>query len=78
MLMPKRVITKLVLEKFKYANIKNNYYEIGTDFEQDLWADVLTREIADIFDVSIAAVKIRLKNLNLLKEKQQYTQFSII
>ena len=78
LLMPKRVIIKLVLERFKSASIKNNYYEIGTDFEQDLWADVLTREIADIFDVSIVAVKIRLKNLNLVKEKQEYTQFSII
>jgi len=51
---------------------------MGTDFEKDLWADVLRREIADIFDVSLTAAKIRLKNLNFIKEKQECKQFSII
>ena len=78
LLMPKKIFTRYVTAKFKSAGMVGMCYEMGTDFEKDLWADVLSREIADIFDVSLTAAKIRLKNLNFIKEKQEYKQFSII
>jgi hypothetical protein len=50
---------------------------MGTDFEQDLWAEVLPYELADIFDVSVTAAKIRLKNLGFIKDEQESRQYSL-
>lgn len=36
--------------------------------EMDLWTEVLSFELADIFDVSVTATKIRLRNLGLIRE----------
>lgn len=75
--MPKKSFSKAVRKKFKSAGIKNGYYKMGTDFEQDLWAEVLPYELADIFDVSVTAAKIRLKNLGFIKDEQESRQYSL-
>lgn len=68
LLMPKVIFTKITNEKFVYKNIAKGYYEYGYDENLDLWIDILVSELADIFDVSYTAVKIRLKNLGLIRE----------
>mgnify|MGYP001314589860 CR=1 FL=1 len=70
LLMPKKVFAKLVESEFKSAGINDGYYQIGTDFEKDLRADVLSYKLADIFCVSVTAVKIRLKNLSFIRDHQ--------
>jgi Zn-dependent peptidase ImmA (M78 family) len=77
LLMPKKSFSKAIRKKFKSAGIKNGYYKMGTDFEQDLWAEVLHYELADIFDVSVTAAKIRLKNLGFIKDEQESRQYSL-
>jgi len=78
LLMPKRAFTKTVRENFKSAGIKEGYYEMGTHPDKDLWAEVLSYELADIFDVSVTAAKIRLKNLNFIREHQESQQFFLV
>lgn len=78
LLMPKRAFTKTVREKFNSAGIKKSCYELGTNTDKDLWSEVLPYELADIFDVSVTAAKIRLKNLNFIKDQQGSQQFSLI
>ncbi len=51
LLMPKKAFSKLVGGELKSAGIDDGYYQIGTDFEKDLWADVLGYELADTFEV---------------------------
>ncbi len=68
LLMPKRTFTGVVIEKFKNMGIRNGYYELGTDINLDLWAESLPYELADLFDVSYTAAKIRLRNLGLIQK----------
>jgi Zn-dependent peptidase ImmA (M78 family) len=76
LLMPKKAFTKLVEGEFKSVGIDDGYYQIGTDFEKDLWADVLGYELADIFEVSVTAAKIRLRNLRFIRDHQE-RQYSL-
>lgn len=76
LLMPRRAFIKAVNEKFNQIGLKNSYYELGTDAELDLWAGALPYELADIFDVSVTAAKIRLKNLNMIVEPQPGLQLN--
>ncbi len=69
LLMPKNTFARVTIEKFICKSITKGYYEYGYDENLDLWIDVLVSELADIFDVSFTAVKIRLKNLRLIREK---------
>lgn len=66
--MPKDTFTKVTNEMSIYRNITKGYYEYGFDENPDLWVDILVSELANIFDVSFTAVKIRLKNLRLIRE----------
>ncbi|MCG4566130.1 ImmA/IrrE family metallo-endopeptidase, partial [Anaerosalibacter bizertensis] len=68
-LMPKSTFIKVTNEKLIDKNITQGYYEYGYDKGLDLWIDSLVSELADIFDVSLTAAKIRLKNLRLIREK---------
>lgn len=54
--------------------LKKDYFEVGTDFELNLRAEVLPYELADLFDVSVTAVRIRLKGLNFIREQQENNQ----
>lgn len=76
-LMPKKAFSDVAKKKFKSAGIKKGFYQMGTDFEQDLWAEVMTCELADLFDVSRAAAKIRLKNLGFIKGERESMQYSL-
>ncbi|MGR6836728.1 ImmA/IrrE family metallo-endopeptidase [Syntrophomonas erecta] len=76
LLMPKKAFSKLVEGELKSAGIDDGYYQIGTDFEKDLWADVLGYELADTFEVSVTAAKIRLRNLRLIIDHQE-RQYSL-
>ena len=76
LLMPKKAFTKLVKEEFKSVGIHDGYYQMGTDFEKDSWAIVLGYGLADIFEVSVTAAKIRLKNLRFIRDHEE-RQFSL-
>ncbi len=78
LLMPKKSFSKEVRKKFKATGIKNAYYEIGTDINLDLWAEKLARELSDIFNVSVAAARIRLKNLGFVKYDLECKQYSLM
>lgn len=73
-LMPQRAFSKVVKGKFQSAKIREGCYPLGTDFEKDLWVDVMARELADLFDVSVTAAKIRLKSLGFVIEQQDHQQ----
>ena len=75
LLMPKNAFSKVVREKFNSSGMESGYYQIGTDFEKDLWVEVMAYELADLFEVSVAAARIRLKNLGFVREESR--QFSL-
>lgn len=77
LLMPKRAFSDAANKKFNSAGIKKGFYQMGTDFEQDLWAEVMSYELADLFDVSRAAARIRLKNLGFIKDERESMQYSL-
>ena len=70
LLMPKFPFRKAVSKLFREAGIRNDYYEIGTDDDYDLWAQILTQFLADIFDVSVTAATIKLQNFDFIRYKQ--------
>lgn len=74
LLMPKKAFTRAVNQKFKAMGLKKNYFEVGTDLELNLRAQVLSYELADLFDVSVTAVKIRLKGLNFIRKQKESNQ----
>ncbi|MFA9423470.1 MAG: ImmA/IrrE family metallo-endopeptidase [Sedimentibacter sp.] len=78
LLMPKAVFTRIARDKFKSAGIEECYYVIGRDFEKDIWVDDLSYEIAELFDVSVTAARIRLKNLNFIRDINESQQCIII
>ena len=74
LLMPKKAFTNVVKDKFSSAGIRSRYYKIRTDFEQSVRLEEITYEIADIFDVSLTATKIRLMDLGFVKDEQENRQ----
>lgn len=78
LLMPKSIFVKITRDKFISVGMEKCYYELGSDFEKDLWADLLPYELADIFDVSVTAAKIRLKNLGFIREEQGNHQYFLV
>lgn len=77
LLMPKRAFSDAAKKKFKSAGITKGFYKMGTNFEQDLWAEVMSFELADLFDVSRVAARIRLKNLGFIKDERESMQYSL-
>jgi Zn-dependent peptidase ImmA (M78 family) len=77
LLMPKKAFTNVVKDKFSSAGIRSRYYKIRTDFEQSVRLEEITYEIADIFDVSLTATKIRLMDLGFVKDEQENRQYSL-
>ncbi|QAT61996.1 ImmA/IrrE family metallo-endopeptidase [Acidilutibacter cellobiosedens] len=69
LLMPKATFSRVVKKKFIEKGITKGYYEYNNDKNLDLWINTVVSELADIFNVSITAAKIRLKNLEFVKEK---------
>lgn len=74
LLMPKNSFAKIARDKFKSAKISKGFYQIGRSFQMDLWIEGTTRELADIFQVSFAAAKIRLKNLGFIRDENNQEQ----
>lgn len=70
MLMPKNAFAKVARSKFKSSQIVEGFYQIGTDFEMDLWASVMAYELADLFEVSQKAANIRLVNLGFIRQQE--------
>ncbi len=70
LLMPKNAFATAARDKFRYNKIGKDFYQMGTDFEMDLRTEVITYELADLFQVSVTAAKIRLINLGFIKEEQ--------
>jgi|OM-RGC.v1.009501609 Zn-dependent peptidase ImmA (M78 family) len=68
LLMPKTTFKKAVQKMFMQVGLLDSYYRLGTDHDLDLWALQLPRDLADIFNVSVAAARIRLKKLGIIVE----------
>jgi Zn-dependent peptidase ImmA (M78 family) len=71
LLMPKQAFIKIVQERFRLVGIEGGCYVWGTDGSLDLWTDYLSREMADLFEVSLTAARIRLENLGLIRKKDE-------
>lgn len=74
LLMPKNAFVAVAREKFQSARIAKGFYQMGTNFEMDLWASVIAYELADLFQVSVTAANIRLINLGFINEEQDQRQ----
>lgn len=77
LLMPKVTFTVAVQQMFKQVGIHEGLYERGLDSDLDIWVGEMPRYLADIFDVSIQAAAIRLKALNLIREKTVTKQIGL-
>lgn len=77
LLMPKSIFIDVVRKRFNSIGIESGYYRMGTNLKTDLLIDSLSYELSSLFDVSIMAVKIRLKNLNLIKEYKSIEQLHL-
>ncbi|HHV07319.1 MAG TPA: ImmA/IrrE family metallo-endopeptidase [Firmicutes bacterium] len=71
LLMPRSTFTKAVLEKFNSVGIDAGYYEWGSNIALDLWIQFLGYELADLFNVSVTAARIRFENLQLVTVQSQ-------
>lgn len=69
LLMPKKTFKIAAHNIFKETGIYNDYIVLGQDFEIDELADEVPREISKVFDVSMQAASIRLKQLRLIREE---------
>ena len=74
LLMPKTAFTKVVHQEFRSVGINSGYYQRGSNISLDLWIEFLAYEMADIFQVSVAAAKIRFENLRLIRKQSQNQQ----
>lgn len=72
LLMPRRTFSSEVRERFKRVNMNKAFYRMGTNFETDIWAEVMVYELADLFEVSATSARIRLKTLGFIKEDPYY------
>lgn len=77
LLMPKATFIQAVQQMFKQVGIHEGFYERGLDSDLDIWVGEIPRYLADIFDVSIQAAAIRLKALNLIREKTVTKQIGL-
>lgn len=69
LLMPKDAFAKTTREKLQSFTNSKGFYEMGTNWEMNSCAEVMAYELADIFEVSVTAARIRLKNLGLIREQ---------
>lgn len=74
LLMPRNIFTYVAKEKFKQIGIKRGYYRVGSNFKIDLLLEPVYREIANLFNVSLIATKIRLQDLGLILTESQNLQ----
>lgn len=74
LLMPKDIFTSIAKKKFQQIGIKNGFYRLGSDFKSDFLVESLYMEIAELFDTSLTATKIRFKNLGLVITKTKNEQ----
>jgi Zn-dependent peptidase ImmA (M78 family) len=71
LLMPRKAFALAAWRRFRSVGIEARFYARGTHISLDLWTDYLTFELADLFEVSIQAARIRLENLQLIRKKRE-------
>lgn len=69
LLMPKKTFKIAADNILKEAGIDDNYIILGQDFETDEFAHDMPREISKVFNVSMQAASIRLKQLKIIREQ---------
>ncbi len=78
LLMPKDIFTSIAKKKFQQIGIKNGFYRLGSDFKSDFLVESLYMEIAELFNTSLTATKIRFKNLGLVIPKTKMNNYILI
>lgn len=73
LLMPEDAFIKAVNDYIRLLGMEDWFKENGIDPDKDMWAEGVAQGIAAIFDVSLTAAKIRLKNLGFKKDNKQYS-----
>jgi Zn-dependent peptidase ImmA (M78 family) len=68
LLMPKKTFVMAAYKIFKGAGIKEKYIEIGKNRYLDKFSNYIPVEMSNIFNVSIQAASIRLRELKLIRE----------
>lgn len=74
LLMPRMPFKRVVEEHFKLANTSTCFCQSGRVLASDTWAVALISELANYFEVSATAARIRLKNLGFIKDIIDYQQ----
>lgn len=69
LLMPKKTFIIAAHNIFKRVGINDEYIILGQDFDTDVFAYEVPRKISKIFNVSIQAASIRLKQLRIIREE---------
>lgn len=69
LLMPKKTFKIAADNILKEAGIDDDYIILGQDFETDELAYEIPREISKVFNVSMQAASIRLKQLKIIREQ---------
>lgn len=69
MLMPKKTFKIAAHNIFREAGIDEEYIILGQDFLTDEFACEMRREISKVFNVSMQAASIRLKQLKIIREQ---------
>ena len=67
--MPKDTFIMASLNIFRKAGIYTDYIVLGQDFDTYEFADDMSRRLSKIFNVSIQAASIRLRQLKLIREE---------
>ncbi len=70
LLMPRTTFAQVVRKEFQGVGI-NGYYQRGSNIALDLWVGFLAYQLADMFQVSVTAARIRLENLRFVRQPAQ-------
>ncbi len=77
LLMPKNIFINIVKKEFNNIGIKDGFYQKGTSLKTDLSMEQLCVRLAKIFNVSVIAAEIRLKNLGFIIEQESNEQLRL-
>jgi Zn-dependent peptidase ImmA (M78 family) len=71
LLMPQEPFIKVFQNYIELLGLEDRYEEMIAFINTDIYADGVMKYVAEIFDVSLIAAKIRLKNLGLIRDNRQ-------
>lgn len=71
LLMPQEPFIKVFQNYIELLGLEDRYEEMTAFINTDIYTDGVIKYVAEMFDVSLIAAKIRLKNLGLIRDNRQ-------